>query len=259
MGSSKGNILVIIVILGLISLIGMGGFLYWQNSNSKVTEQPSKIYKPTETTPVKKPELSDLLSTYPVIAQVADPSWKKISVETTFTFQDGAQGGPNTTHIVARIPSSWQLKTTKSDTRPNEYGHNCSIYSISNPDQTVKLTLQIICGGWSVKESDTPTSSIVVTRQVLRGNDGPHISTRYRISNGQGFSYFDGLIWVDINNLIKNSIGDVLELRFPYPDEEKYDHWWQAVQLTLSFEGSNIQVPEDLEIADKIASTLYLE
>lgn len=261
--NSKGFLIILVVLLLLIA-----GYFWWTSqkpisptsiSSTNITQEATETTQSTQQSS-PKPQLKDLLTSFPLINQTIDPRWQKISIETTFTFPPGSQGGPNTSHITAKIPSDWQFKTEKADLRPLDYNHNCSTYSITSPDQRTKLNLQIICGGWSVKEKDLPTDAQIVTRSVLRGNDGPHIVSRIRISGARNnFSYFDGSVWIDNDGSIKNQVGDILQVRYPAPNEEKFDHWWQTIQLTLTYNGSENQSTSNLQIADEIAASVFLE
>lgn len=243
MNGLKGRVLALSITFCVLILTIVGGFLYWQ----------------TETTRVKKPQLNDLLLSYPLLSQTIDPSWKKVQIETTFTFLEGSQIGPGKTNITAQIPSSWSLKIDKPDFSSTRNEHNCSTYNIISPDQITKLSIGLLCGGTSVKYKERPQDSVIITRQVLRGNDGPHIVSRIRVKSGNSYSYYDGMVWVDNDGKIMDQAGDVLSVRYPAPDEMKNDGWWQAVQLTLSYSGFEDQRSTNLEIADKIASSFFLE
>lgn len=266
--NKQGNtLLVILLVLGIITA-SVGGYFWWTSQkpilptptrSTYVTQEITETPQSVQPSP-PKPQLKDLLTLFPLTNQTIDPNWQKISIETTFTYPPGSQGGPNTSHIIAKIPADWQFKTEKADFRPSDYNHNCSTYSITSPDQKTTLKFQIICGGWALKERELPTDAQIVTRSVLRGNDGPHIVSRVRIpGTGNNFFYFDGLVWVDNDGLVKNQVGDILIVEYPAPNEEKSDHWWQGIQLTLTYNGPGNQSESNLQTADKIAASVFLE
>lgn len=246
---SKKLLLVLLLLLFIIGIAGVGGFYFMnQNKTTEPVVTVSPTPEPTEQTVcTQEAKLCPDGVTYvgrsgpncefapcPTSPNTSNFEEKIISIT-----GNNAMFGNFTTKVKLNLPSGWNLSTSKG-------ANGCVISKISSPTGFT-MNLSFICNGWAAKYSAWPSNALIISQTNQTNQAGEITKYRIRLTNPDG-----SVNYVDADQ--KEKTMDAIMIQTAAPNESKDDYFFEVANLTAS-KGSN----EELNIADKIAASIYLD